>query len=192
MASDAHERAQARCDPNSGIFKLISWDELGTIIASNDLSLLTRSPSQLHDYEDWKRETLARYGSIERYMLQVRLQWTEPITPVSQVPFEHPKDWKCLPNDFPYGLDPSITHLVIWLKPKLPVSMETDNGGQLSREAIQMVEKFLGCVFWQVEKDDLLYFMNPKGLKSIGNLEHFHVLLRNQTNVEKYYDEEKR
>lgn len=191
MASDPLDRALARCDPTTGTFKLIDWNELRQIIASNELSLLTRSPTQLHDYQVWKQETLKLYGSIEQYMLQVRLQWSRPLISTSpkSTAFTGPSDWKCLINDFPYGLEPGISHLVVWSKIKLPINRRDPE--ELSSEAIDIVESFIERFFikqGQVEKDDLLYFVNPPSLKSIGNLEHFHVLLRNQQDVHRFHE----
>lgn len=181
---DPLARAQARCDPNSGTFSKISWSEVKTIVASNDLSKLTRSPNQLLAYQRWKSQTLLHFESIEQFILHERLHWTLPIVPNSDTVFQDRSDWKCLPNDFPYGLEDNIKHLVIWLKPKLPITPD----GELTGDALKSVDRFVKEMFGSGQ--DVLYFMNTAGLKSIGNLEHFHVLLRNRKDVAQYYDEE--
>lgn len=179
---DSAERAGARIDPESGTFCPLSWSEVVAIVRARDLHLLTRDPASLARYHAWKEATVQTYGSVERYILEERLHWTASATPASPTAFQVRSDWKCLLNDFPYAFEPGITHLVVWTKNKLPV----DGEGHLSAEGRPLLEHFLDR-FLDGERDrDWTYFLNPPGLKSIGNLEHFHVLVRNQ-DATKYY-----
>ena len=51
---------------------------------------------------------------------------------------------KILPNDWPYGLEAGIVHLVVWTKFRLEENAET---GMLTEEARGRVEGFVERVF---------------------------------------------
>ncbi|CCG82335.1 Putative uncharacterized protein [Taphrina deformans PYCC 5710] len=174
-SDDALSRAEARVDPETGTFRLISWSEVVDFVSSGSLDRLTRSPTQLREYQEWKRGTLARFGSIERFILEERLEWSRPITAVGREPCSDRRDWKCLRNDFPYAMESEVSHLVVWSK----VPFETSHTGELTDHGKAVLEHFLyATLFHDVERDRIVYFLNPPGLKSIAGLEHFHVLLR--------------
>ena len=194
MVDDSLARAQARVDPTTGLFRVFSWAELRSLIDAGDLAALTRTPEALKGYEAWKTGTMAAYGTVENYILRERLGWSLPIVPASVEPFLDPMDWKCLKNDFPYAVEDGITHLVVWTKhplvlpstePSAPSTssntMADKTDGQTSGITTPQLEDFIyRRLFRDVERENIQYFTNPPSLKSIHNLEHFHVLLKDQ------------
>ncbi|KAF1988901.1 hypothetical protein K402DRAFT_391601 [Aulographum hederae CBS 113979] len=181
-------------------YNRMTWEELKDVIARNDLDALTRFPSDLRAYRTWSAATKAEYGSMTKYLLDVRLKWaplpTDPPTLECEnpVPFAARNDYKILPNDWPYGLAAGISHVVVWLKTPLPAIPET---GELSREGCETVGKFVEETFGKYVQDEekfddrILWFKNWTRLQSIRGLEHLHVLLRDVPEEElvKMYDE---
>lgn len=130
-----------------------SWSNLHELISANQLEELKRWPSSLKAYLAWTAHTKSKYKSIMAYLLDQRLFW-EPLEdetgalrfPVrNPTPFADPADFKILRNDWTYGFEPGITHIVVWLKQRLPV----DEKGALSNEGREMVDAFVKKEFRQ-------------------------------------------
>ncbi|KAI1433124.1 hypothetical protein GGR50DRAFT_538842 [Xylaria sp. CBS 124048] len=158
------------------------WKELKQIIGDNNLSVLKRKPSDLRRYMTWTAETKAKYGSMTNYLLVHRLPqaWgSPPFTPASSVPFADKLDYCVLINDWPYGLAPDITHIVVWSRTTIDVDPET---GDMTTEARQTVSNFVKRFF--IDKlghqgdTRVLWFKNWVALQSVRALEHIHVLIR--------------
>jgi hypothetical protein len=173
------------------------------MIARNDLGALKRKPSDLRRYLAWTQETKAQYGSIMNYICERRLRWDLPRsgtgsldTAVDQQsgpiaafknprPFADPEDYKILRNDWPYGLNPGISHLIVWLRTPIPVQSEE---GHLTEESREMINEFVRRTFVdRLAKDPhtfpdpashVLWFKNWVGLQSVRALEHVHILIR--------------
>jgi hypothetical protein len=106
-----------------------------------------------------------------RFMLDVRLQW-EDMIPKGR-PFQVDSDTKILYNDWPYGIDPDIVHLVVWTK----FELEDDEETGLSRpESRQEIEAYVQKTFGS-RTNEFVWFKNWKSLKSVHAVEHFHVML---------------
>jgi hypothetical protein len=105
------------------------------------------------------------------FMLNVRLQWSD-MTPRGP-PFQDPSDIKILYNDWPYGIDPDIVHLVVWTKFELEDDAET---GLCTPESRQEIEDYVQKTFSSRVKE-FVWFKNWKSLKSVHAVEHFHVML---------------
>lgn len=105
------------------------------------------------------------------FMLNVRLRWDD-MTP-SAAPFQEPSDTKILYNDWPYGIDADIVHLVVWTKFELEDDAET---GLATPESRREIEAYVQRVFGQKTKE-FVWFKNWKSLKSVHAVEHFHVML---------------
>jgi hypothetical protein len=75
------------------------------------------------------------------FILLQRLRWLDP-TP-SGAPFQNPEDIKVVYNDWPYGIDTRIVHLVVWIK----FVLEEDSTGHLSPESRQQVEDYVDQTF---------------------------------------------
>jgi hypothetical protein len=109
-----------------------------------------------------------------KFVLRNRLHW-DSIIPVGN-PFEDPSDIKVLCNDWPYGVDPRIVHLVVWTKFDLEDDPETDD---LTPAARQSIDDYVYRTFKTQMKDPshVVWFKNWKSLKSVHAVEHFHVML---------------
>lgn len=116
------------------------------------------------------------YGSVLAFVQRERLRW-DLITPSGAAPFENADDYRILYNDWPYGIDPDITHLVVWVKFLLEDDPET---GFLTTESHELVEDFVQRAFCGkdgLDRDKVIWFKNWKSLKSVHALEHFHVMV---------------
>lgn len=99
----------------------------------------------------WTNQTKATYGSITSFLCKERLQWQlaspEKIPSFdidSPIAFESPKDYKILLNDWPYGISPDITHLIVWSKIRIPARKPE---GYLTAESVALVEDFVRRTF---------------------------------------------
>jgi hypothetical protein len=164
-----------------------SWSNLHHLISIDQLDELKRWPSSLKAYLAWTAHVKMKYGSVMAYLLQRRQFW-DPIMDDtgalkfdvrSATPFENEEDYKILRNDWPYGFEPGIHHIVVWLKHRLPVDAE----GALNEEGKSLVQKFVKSEFRQKaneqeEGQKIIWFKNTTNLQSVRSLEHVHVLVR--------------
>ena len=70
-----------------------------------------------------------------QFVLKKKLGWTLPIVPEGR-PFEKEADLKVLWNDWPYGIDEKIVHLVVWTKFELEDDPRTDDLTERARMEI--------------------------------------------------------
>ena len=191
-------------------FKPHTWDEVKEIVGTsrlhpkpllkllrinvvrNDLSILKRNPSDLIRYIHWTRDTINTYGSMTKFILKKRLYWqplpqstpdTGPIFDTeSDIPFASSRDFSILYNDWPYGISPDITHLVVWLKTRIPVE---GSEGHLTAMSRDFIDAFVNRTFVErmkeggIEGDNVMWFRNWVSLQSVRGVEHVHVLVRN-------------
>lgn len=132
-------------------YKRQSWDEVRQFVAMNRLELFRRVPSDLRRYRLFVHDLERRYGSVMEFVLAERLGWREPLAPRG-APFEFEEDYKVLVNDWPYGLDERIVHLVIWTKFDLEV--EQDEKGDITPGAKRQVERFVREKFMGELRED--------------------------------------
>ncbi|KAI1460665.1 hypothetical protein F4805DRAFT_454592 [Annulohypoxylon moriforme] len=158
------------------------WEEMKQIIGENNLSVLKRKPSDLRRYMKWTAETKAEYGSMTNYLIKNRLPQTwgsPPFTPTSTIPFDNPSDYRVLINDWPYGLTPNMTHIVVWSRTPIETDPET---GDMTPESRRTVTNFVKQFF--IDKlgpdgdDRVLWFKNWVALQSVRALEHIHVIVK--------------
>lgn len=130
----------------------------------------------------WTADTKLKYGSMSEYILQNRLpsSWTgPPFTPASTIPFHDPSDYRALLNDWPYGLDPDISHIVVWTRTPIPVA---GDNGFLTPESRELIEQFVKRYFMEKmgegAEEKVIWFKNWVSLQSVRSLEHMHVLVR--------------
>lgn len=149
---------------------------------ANDLDLFKRTPSDLRRYIYWTRDTKAQYGSITAFILAHRLPtvWGQPpFIPASTVPFADPSDYKVLINDWPYGLEPGIVHLVVWTRTLIATTPEK---GDMTPESRAVINDFVQRYFIEPlgpgGEKRVLWFKNWVALQSVRALEHFHVMVR--------------
>ncbi|KUI65963.1 N-acetylglucosamine-induced protein 1 [Cytospora mali] len=145
-----------------------TWDEAIDIVRTNRLGDFHRRPSELHRYRQYIWNLKREHGSVMDFMLKERLHWAEPVVPRGRKPFQCGDDVAILMNDWPYGIDPRIVHLVVWTKFDLPDDPETE----------AEIERFVERTFSPgVSMDKCVWFKNPAALKSVHAIEHIHVLL---------------
>ncbi|EFR03470.1 hypothetical protein MGYG_06468 [Nannizzia gypsea CBS 118893] len=192
-------------------YKPHTWQEIKDVIAKGDMSVLNRAPSDLRNYILWVRETKSKNDSVIEFLLRERLLWqkkgqveriegsnnTQTSTGLgfeyqNETPFAHPADYKILRNDWPYGLDHNIVHLVVWLKTRIPV--EEDGQGGPTEESRKLIEQFVDKTFTQkimerhrevngncldkIKEEKVMWFKNKKKWQTVASIEHIHVILR--------------
>ncbi|KAI9773165.1 MAG: hypothetical protein M1840_008286 [Geoglossum simile] len=151
-----------------------TWQEVTAIIKSNRIDHFCRVPSDLRRYLGYMAELEKSYGSVMKFVIQERLQWTD-LTPQSGVLFSNSADIKILYNDWPYGVDEKIVHLVVWTKFDLEDDPSTDD---LTPKARKEIDDFVNQTFCtRLKPENVIWFKNWRSLKSIQAVEHFHVML---------------
>lgn len=125
-------------------YHLLTWEEVRVIAAQNRLDHFQRIPSELRRYKAFTFKLAQEYGSVTNFILTRRLDWTFSIQPKSE-PFECPDDFKILYNDWPYGIDEKIVHLVVWTKFNLE---DDESTGELTPTARHQIEKFVSETFF--------------------------------------------
>jgi len=151
------------------------------IPAENKLETLKRKPSDLRRYMAWSAEIKAQYGSMTNYLIQHRLPWgSPPFSYSSSIPFENPSDYRILLNDWPYGLTPDITHIVVWSK--TPIATDSTRG-DVTDESRRIIEDFVERAFVKRlgDANRVTWFKNWVSLQSVRALEHVHVLVKGAT-----------
>ncbi|CAD6448028.1 1a9f4b13-8765-442a-882a-fa122e4c8120 [Sclerotinia trifoliorum] len=156
-------------------YQVLSWPTVRRIISDNRLDLFQRKPSDLRRYLEYCYNIKQKYGSVMRYMLDVKLQWKESELIAQDVPFRNEDDFKVSMNDWPYGIDAKIVHLVVWTKFALEDDPETgDTRDDVKRE----IDRWVDAVFGEkCGGENVIWFRNWRSLKSIHSVEHFHVML---------------
>ncbi|TKA76541.1 hypothetical protein B0A55_05663 [Friedmanniomyces simplex] len=159
-------------------YTLQSWPEVQEIIRANRLDLFQRVPSDLRLYREYCAKVVEEWGSVMRFVVVERLNWGEgegdPGVEVTGG-FGESSNYKILQNDWPYGLDPRIVHLVVWTKFPLLTDPATDD---LTPEARGEIEAFVDETFVvKCGREKVVWFRNWSSLKSIQAVEHFHVML---------------
>ncbi|MCJ1413417.1 hypothetical protein MMC19_007522 [Ptychographa xylographoides] len=152
-----------------------TWREVKEIIKTNRLDLLKRVPSDLRRYLEYNARLRKDYGSVMDFVVQERLQWKD-LQPTCATPFSNHADIKILYNDWPYGIDKKIVHLVVWTKFELEDDPVTDD---LTPEAREQINDYVNKTFGRrVPPENVIWFKNWRSLKSVHAVEHFHVMLQ--------------
>ncbi|KAI6712568.1 hypothetical protein JHW43_004886, partial [Diplocarpon mali] len=159
-------------------YRTLTWAEVREIIANNALDVFQRIPSDLRRYFAYSYFLKQKYGSVMNFVVRERLGWREPIVAEGK-PFQSEGDVKILWNDWPYGIDSKIVHLVVWTKFELEDNPMTDD---LTDEARSELEEFVQKNFGDIVGREnasqvVIWFKNWRVLKSIHSVEHFHIML---------------
>lgn len=163
-------------------YKPITWAEIHDIVATNSLIRLSRKPSDLRYYLQKKREFSANYGGTMVYILKEKLHWTLPIVASDAVYLKHASDVKVLLNDFPYGVEPNVMHFVVWLKVKIPEEADGVLSGAVKQRIAAYVKRTFQDYFG-LKSDQVVWFKNSSALRSVAELEHFHVMVQDANPV---------
>ncbi|CAN8099246.1 unnamed protein product [Discula destructiva] len=165
---DLSEKDRAIIGTRNDDYSVQTWDEVLGIVRSGRLQDFRRWPTDLRRYREFVWRLRREWGGVMEYMLQERLRWEEPVVPRSSRPFECGEDFRILFNDWPYGIDARIVHLVVWTKFELADDKETK----------VEIEGFIEKTFLTgVARDTIIWFKNPPALKSVHAVEHIHVML---------------
>ncbi|KAI5861757.1 hypothetical protein GGS23DRAFT_130025 [Durotheca rogersii] len=165
-------------------YRRATWGEVRAMAAENRLDAFRRVPSDLRRYLAYGAALRREHGSVLAFVLAHRLRWPaadvarpprRPLfPPVSPAAADDP-DVRVLRNDWPYGVDPRIVHLVVWTKFALPEDPAT---GDLTDDARAEVDAYVQRTFTsRVPPDRVIWFKNWRSLKSVHAIEHFHVML---------------
>ncbi|EAW11381.1 GIG1 family protein [Aspergillus clavatus NRRL 1] len=159
-------------------YKRQDWETVKEIVRTNRIDRFQRLPSDLRKYLEFKAHVVAKYGSIMRFVVKKRLRWgegyAEDLKPKGR-PFECDDDIKILFNDWPYGVEEGIIHLVVWTKFELEDDPVTDD---LTPQARKEIDDFVKKNFCsRVPAEQVIWFKNWRSLKSVHAVEHFHVML---------------
>ncbi|GES66051.1 hypothetical protein ATEIFO6365_0013001900 [Aspergillus terreus] len=154
------------------------WEVVKEIVATNRIDRFQRLPSSLRKYLEYKERIVAEYGSIMRFIIRERLRWGDGKAEDLKArgrPFEFDEDMRILYNDWPYGVEEGIVHLVVWTK----FALEDDPAtGDLTPRARQEIDDYVTKVFRsRMPADEVIWFRNWQSLKSVHAVEHFHVML---------------
>lgn len=149
-------------------------------LEENNLSVLQRKPSDLQRYMKWTAEIKIEYGSMSNYLMKHRLPkaWgSPPFKPTSTTPFEDPSDYRVLINDWPYGMMPNMTHIVVWSRTTIPTDPETGDMTTESRDTVKnFVKRFFVDKLGPGGDDKVLWFKNWVALQSVRALERMYNL----------------
>ncbi|KAK3048404.1 hypothetical protein LTR09_010235 [Extremus antarcticus] len=166
-------------------FHRITWDDLKQIIANNTLEDLKRVPSDLRRYLAWSHNIKQQYGSITNFVIQQRLSWKprsdddpSQFAHHSPIPFKDARDHVVLLNDWPYGFESGIVHLLVWTK--TPIAVD-DTRGDVTVESREVIVEFVQQFFVdEVEGgwEQVMWFKNWVSLQSVRGVDHVHVLVR--------------
>lgn len=163
-------------------FVPFSWSDLEDIVHNNQLSRLSRKPSDLLYYLQCKQRYQEEYGGVLPFIIKERLQWDAvdgEIIPSNETFLGDKSDIKILYNDFPYGLEDKIVHVVVWSKAKIP---NQPPKGDLTPESRKQINDYVVATFQNhlsMPAENILWFKNWAALQSVRAIDHFHVLLRN-------------
>ncbi|KAF7732085.1 hypothetical protein EC973_006340 [Apophysomyces ossiformis] len=137
------------------------WEEVHHYVSTNQIKKIHRSQSVQKVYNQWMKDTLDKYGSIETYLLKEKLHFPTDAFSIDRPPVI------LLPNDFPYAVEPGINHLLMWSQ--TPLNQEYIEEILLSR---------FGMAY------EWVYWVNPVEIQSVRRLPHVHVFLRRRLSRE--------
>jgi hypothetical protein len=110
---------------------------------TNRIHLFQRVPSSLRRYFQYTAKLKLQYGSILNFIVNERLKWGDDLQPKG-APFTCDSDIKILYNDWPYGVETDIVHLVVWTKFELEDDPATDD---LTPKARREIEDYVQKTF---------------------------------------------
>ncbi|KFY17852.1 hypothetical protein V491_04915 [Pseudogymnoascus sp. VKM F-3775] len=158
-------------------YQRMTWPELQRHISQNRLDIFQRTPLELRRYFAFNYEIKMKYGSVMNFVLGEKLHWKHPIVADGK-PFEKDSDLSVKRNDWPYGIDERISHLVVWTK--FALEEDPEMGGDLTDRQRKEIDDYVEKTFRvQCGKDNVIWFRNWASLKSVHSVEHFHVMLFN-------------
>ncbi|KAI8967119.1 hypothetical protein BDF20DRAFT_902672 [Mycotypha africana] len=141
------------------------WEEIVHYVSINQVDQLRRNREAQAIYQEWIKNTLKKYGTLENFLLKEKIHF-----PAEDIDMDdHDKQNRSpailiLPNDFPYSVEPGIEHILIWSK--VPLSADFVES---------VLEEKYGSSKWE-----WIYFVNPPETQSVRRLPHVHVFMRSR------------
>lgn len=160
-----------------------SWKELIKIIQIDQaFDQLSRSPAIQKKYDEFRVYLQQEWRSIHDYILCDKLgveRCRDPKNALWCADDFHIAAMKergvvaLRRNDFPYFVEDSIEHWVLWKLGKgSPTVEEIDAACDTLNEALEVLTG---------DPTDFIHWTNPPGLQSLPNIAHVHILYRNGT-----------
>ncbi|KAK3495867.1 hypothetical protein B0T13DRAFT_512765 [Neurospora crassa] len=178
------------------LYKRDTWPQVRRRVQENKLAEFQRTPADMWRYLEFCWQIKEKYkegGGIKEFILKERLKWVsgdgdgggEVVVARGTRFAEDTKegengeegDVKILWNDWPYGVDEKIVHLVVWTKFALEDDPQT---GDLTEEARAEIDEFVKKKFQvggRMSGEHIIWFKNWAHIKSVKAVEHFHVML---------------
>ncbi|KAI9654733.1 MAG: hypothetical protein M1831_005320 [Alyxoria varia] len=154
---DHYDQAQLAVKDDE--YQAMSWQEVKVIVReTNRLELFKRYPSELRKYRVYVQKIKDEYGSVMNFILKQRLRWQD-LNPKGS-PFQYKEDICILFNDWPYGVDRRISHLVVWTK---FIFAEDPSTGDLTAKARKEIQDFVDATFHDQTKKDQVRFDGVSG-----------------------------
>lgn len=150
----------------------ITWGELSTLIASQNLEQLSRREDTMRNYQYFKANIIyAEYESVTDYLLCSIFGYEASATAEGRKRACSNKLTDCVVwriNDFPYHFDWGMDHYVLWSTREL----QDDDIHRyvrlnLSRTNLQGEFPF-----------EYQFFQNPPELRSVPDIWHVHVIVK--------------
>ncbi|KAK1079791.1 hypothetical protein LTR33_006096, partial [Friedmanniomyces endolithicus] len=175
-AIDTNPRDRAILSTPDSDYIRQSWPRVQQLVRENRPDLFQRVPSDLRLYKEYCAKLVEEFGSVMRFVVEERLGWGGGKVDLEvEGGLEDPANYKILQNDWPYGIDSRIVHLVVWTKFPLLTNPATED---LTPEAHAEIERVVDETFVaKCGREKVVWFRNWTSLKSIQAVEHFHVML---------------
>lgn len=144
-----------------------SWKFVRDCIKNGELSKLKRDKVTTDAYNAFAADTSLRYAStLDRILERVFGYVVVPRADgklVAQIPVPRGTRLVLRPNDFPYFLEKSLEHFVLW-----------SEAGTLNQTTVNsaIAERFSSS------RGKTLHFVNPMHLRSVPGVFHVHIIAR--------------
>ncbi|KAK1782072.1 hypothetical protein QBC45DRAFT_319633 [Copromyces sp. CBS 386.78] len=163
------------------VYKRDTWPEVVQRVRENKLADFQRTPADMWRYLEFCWGIKQSYkGGVKEFILRERLKWDDGKKKKKKKGFyegceERGGDVSILWNDWPYGIDERIVHLVVWTKFELEDDPAT---GDLTEKARGEIDEYVRRTFGgRVPGENIIWFKNWAHIKSVKAVEHFHVML---------------
>lgn len=150
--------------PKEAADRRLSFENVLEIVRRGALRELRREPKEQEKYNRLVEDVLARYETIEDYILWkvFDLTTSRPRGESGKLACVLPPDLgritKWRENEFPYWVEENVRHHILWSTE--PIADE---------EIVEMCDDFL-------KTKEYVYFVNPPNLRSVSRIWHAHVL----------------
>ncbi len=118
-------------------YQLMTWPVICEKIRNNQLNDFMRIPSEQRRYKAYVWNLKRTHRGVMSFVRKERLHWNDPIVPKGSAPFECEDDMKITWNDWPYGFEEKVVHLVVWTKFPFEEDPKTADLADKARAGIQ-------------------------------------------------------